>query len=281
MTTNVQGERSHRPGRQRWQLGLPHLCHSCILIFSSTVYNTWHCDLLYRYNFAWVQNYWVLPKQVMPDVSIACGIVQIGLSRSSWFLVVLVKLVFSLKPMNVSNGTQISRWGCWKRIGWEPLPEGIIWCFLCGVGGCQDAQRGCQKYKPHLGLLRQQLQCRDFQALISPLPPLAGTWLSSTHCNPGSQPLPPRWSLVSSGSWHSCWPSPRVTTQWWRSYQAGWCVWWHGQSTAPRCMEKRELDFPSGSDKSMHKNMLKKKKSGKGGKGLRTLVMKKSSPNPR
>lgn len=47
-------------------------------------------------------------------------------------------------------------------------------------------------------------------------------------------------------------------------------------------MEKRELDFPSSSDKSMHKNMLKKKKkSGKGGKGLRTLVMKKSSPYPR
>lgn len=182
MTTNVQGERPHRPSRQRWQLGLPHLCHSCILIFSSTAYNTWHCDLPYRYNFAWVQNYWVLPKQVMPDGSIAHGIVQIGLSRSSWFLVVLVKLVFSLKPMNVSNGTQVSRWGCWKRIGWEPLPEGIIWWFLCGVGGCQDVQRGCQKYKPHMLLLRQQLSglssldfsssppCR-YMAIIHPLQP--------------------------------------------------------------------------------------------------------------
>lgn len=34
-------------------------------------------------------------------------------------------------------------------------------------------------------------------------------------------------------------------------------------------MEKRELDFPSSSDKSMHKNMLKKKKKWEGWEGLK------------
>lgn len=38
--------------------------------FGSPVWKPLHCNLLYRYDFAPVQNYWVLLTQVLPDNSI-------------------------------------------------------------------------------------------------------------------------------------------------------------------------------------------------------------------
>lgn len=38
--------------------------------FGSPVWKPLHCNLLYRYDFAPVQNYWVLLMQVLPDNSI-------------------------------------------------------------------------------------------------------------------------------------------------------------------------------------------------------------------